>query len=119
MGGGRDGRGRGREAQRGWSWEWRREGAEPALLWGLQEGAGGVFPAEGSGKGGPLSPCLGLGKDRTKDNVRGRRRWCTKALLSLKGGGLYSILFARLKKNTSRERQTDRQKDKERETEFA
>lgn len=76
-----------------------------------------MFPAEGSGKGGPLSPCLGLGKDRTKDNVRGRRRWCMKALLSLKGGGgLYSILFARLKKKYF-ERERDRQTDRQRETE--
>lgn len=46
---------------------------------------------------GPLSPCMGLSKDRAKDNVRGRHRWCTKALLCLKRG-LYSIWFARYKK---------------------
>jgi hypothetical protein len=44
----------------------------------------------------PLSPCSGLDKYRTKDNVKGRHRWHVKVLLSLKRV-LYSILFAREK----------------------
>lgn len=56
------------------------------------------IPSQGEGEERGLpSPCLGLGKDRTNDNVRGRCRWHAEALLSLKRG-LYSILFARLKK---------------------
>lgn len=58
-------------------------------------GRGGwSVPSQGEGDRGLLSRCLGLGKDRTNDNVRGRHRWHVKALLSLKRG-LYSILFAR------------------------
>ena len=56
------------------------------------------IPSQGEGEERGLpSPCLGLGKDRTNDNVRGRCRWHAEALLSLKRG-LYRILFARLKK---------------------
>lgn len=54
----------------------------------LQLSGGGV-----GGEGGPRAPCMGQGKDRTKDNMRGGHRWRQKALPSLKRG-LYSILFA-------------------------
>lgn len=63
--------------------------------WGRAE-AVGAFPARGrgAGQGGLLSPCVGLGRDGTKDNVRGRHGWRMEALLGLKRG-LYSTLFAR------------------------
>lgn len=68
-------------------------------------------PREGEERGLP-SPCLGLGKDRTNDNVRGRHRWHAEALLSLKRG-LYSILFARLKKILLLLRERHRQREGE------
>lgn len=56
-------------------------------------GRGGwSIPSQGEGEERGLpSPCLGLGKDRTNDNVRGRHRWHAEALLSL-NRGLYSIV---------------------------
>ena len=72
-------------------------------------------PREGEERGLP-SPCLGLGKDRTNDNVRGRHRWHAEALLSLKRG-LYSILFARLKKILLLLRERHRQRELERDLE--
>lgn len=42
------------------------------------------IPSHVRGEERPLSPCVGLGKNRTKDNRRGRHRWWVKALSSLK-----------------------------------
>lgn len=83
-------------------------------------GRGGwSIPSQGEGEERGLpSPCLGLGKDRTNNNVRGRCRWHVEALLSLKSG-LYSILFARLKKNNTSERETQREERRDTEREFA
>lgn len=83
-------------------------------------GRGGwSIPSQGEGEERGLpSPCLGLGKDRTNNNVRGRCRWHVEALLSLKRG-LYSILFARLKKNNTSERETQREERRDTEREFA
>ena len=84
-------------------------------------GRGGwSIPSQGEGEERGLpSPCLGLGKDRTNDNMRGRHRWHAEALLSLKRGQ-YSILFARLKNNNNTsERETQTERGRETEREFA
>lgn len=76
--------------------------------------AAGVLAARCRGKGGSRSPHVGLGEDKTKDNVRGRHRWRLKARLSLKRGQ-YSIFVCKVKKILLRETETER----EREGEFA
>lgn len=83
-------------------------------------GRGGwSIPSQGEGEERGLpSPCLGLGKDRTNDNVRGRHRWHAEALLSLKRG-LYSIVCQVKKKNNTSERETQTERGRDAEREFA
>lgn len=48
------------------------------------------------GKGGALSPCVGLVEDKTKDSVRGRRRW-RRNTLSM--GSIYKVSLQSETKN--------------------